>query len=74
MTKLLQGLSTTIQINLLELRGHYKIIRNSKVIHILGINIFFIISLENGSKNLSLILNDIIHNKYYLFNLYVYTI
>ena len=60
-TKLLPGLCTTIQINLLELREHYRIIRNSKVIHILSVNIFFIISMENGGENLSLILNDLLY-------------
>ena len=60
-TKLLPGLCTTIQINLLELKEHYRIIRNSKVIHILSVNIFFIISFQNGSENLSLILNDLLY-------------
>ena len=36
--KLLPALFSTIQINILELREHYRIIRNSKVIHVLAAN------------------------------------
>ena len=56
-TKLLPGLCATIQLNLFELQDHFRIIRNSKVIHILSANIFFIISLENENQNLSETLN-----------------
>ena len=60
-TKLLPALCVTIQLNLFELREHYRIIRNSKVIHILSANIFFVISLENENQNLSEILNGILY-------------
>ena len=60
-TKLLPALCATIQLNLIELREHYRIIRNSKVIHILSANIFFVISLENDNQNLSEILNEIFY-------------
>ena len=56
-TKLLPGLCATIQLNLFELQEHFRMIRNSKVIHILSANIFFIISLENENQNLSEALN-----------------
>ena len=60
-TKLLPALCATIQLNLIELREHYRIIRNSKVIHVLSANIFFVISLENENQNLSEILNGILY-------------
>jgi hypothetical protein len=59
--KLLPALFSTIQINLLELREHYRIIRNSKVIHVLAANIFFIISLENDNQYLSELLNGFLY-------------
>ena len=59
--KLLPSLFSTIQINILELREHYRIIRNSKVIHILAANIFFIISLENDNQYLSELLNGFLY-------------
>ena len=60
-TKLLPSLCATMQLNLLELREHYRIIRNSKVIHVLCVNIFFIISLENDNESLSEILNGTLY-------------
>ena len=59
--KLLPALFSTIQINILELREHYRIIRNSKVIHVLAANIFFIISLENDNQYLSELLNGFLY-------------
>ena len=59
--KLLPALFATMQINILELREHYRIIRNSKVIHVLAANIFFIISLENDNQNLSELLNGFLY-------------
>ena len=59
--KLLPSLFSTIQINILELREHYRIIRNSKVIHVLAANIFFIISLENDNQYLSELLNGFLY-------------
>ena len=56
-TKLFPALFATIQLNLLEIREHFQIIRNSKVIHILSANIFFVILLENNNQVLSEILN-----------------
>ena len=60
-TKLLPALCATLQLNLLEINEHYRIIRNSKVIHILSANIFFVISLENENESLSEILNGLLY-------------
>ena len=60
-TKLLPALFATVQLNIFELREHLRIIRNSKVIHILSANIFFVISLENENPNLSETLNSLLY-------------
>ena len=60
-TKLLPAICATIQLNVFELREHFRIIRNSKIVHILSANIFFIISLENDNEDLSEILNGILY-------------
>ena len=60
-TKLFPALFATMQLNLFEIREHYRIIKNSKVIHILAVNIFFIISFENENENLSEILNGLLY-------------
>ena len=60
-TKILPGLFASLQINLFEIREYYSIIKRSKGIHILAVNIFFIISLENDNENLSEILNGILY-------------
>ena len=60
-TKLLPALFATIQLNVFELNEHYRIIRNSKVIHILSANIFFVISLENDNQILSEVLNGFLY-------------
>ena len=60
-TKLLPALFATMQLNLFEIREHYRIIKNSKVIHILAVNIFFVISFENENENLSEILNGLFY-------------
>ena len=70
--KLLSALFATIQINLLELREHYRIIRNSKVIHVLAANIFFIISLENDNQYLSELLNSFLYIVIFFSLLYMF--
>ena len=59
--KLLPALFSTIQLNIFELNEHYRIIRNSKVIHIISANIFFVISLENENEILSEMLNGFLY-------------
>ena len=60
-TKLLPAICATLQLNLFELREHFRIIRNSKIVHILSANTFFIISLENDNEELSEILNGLLY-------------
>ena len=59
--KLLPCIFTSIQINVFEVREHSVILGNSKIIHFLCCNIFFIISLQNDNTRLSEFLNNLLY-------------
>ena len=60
-TKLLPNIFASIQLNIFEVREHSAILGNSKVIHLLSCDLFFILSFQKDNTILSEMLNCLLY-------------